>query len=502
MALQPIVFTPPRRDPSLVQQAIVGTLTGLVRKKLIDEPLLKRQEEFYTGEREERQEFATGERKAGERASKARARLTGVTLPLELAKKTEEVQRGLGIVPGLEDVRTAEIRAIQELDPEFQPSALPETRREQVGRRAARQSLMDDLLAQARTEATISATEQARTTNRANVLLGLAANAPLLLVKDAETGKERMTLPSESAAYMVGTTGLGDVLQQYGDDPDTQSIVRDYQQAYISIGADNFRLAPDFDAAAFNEMLDKLTSATDPDATKFNTLLQAGKHLEELGLLKDDAGNFIQYPEAGGEGTLVVNMRSGSARHRLAGYQLAQRVFPTRESFEAYEKVSSPYLFSPVMRETMEAVWNSRGDARTPGAAGAEGTDVDRRSRGTTTDPALAPSTAPLQTPGAVSLLEEHPNLTPFLESRAREFASSSNPDSLYSQRYQQIVDYFSGPFREVYDRLVNDKIISRGALRAQSQFGVDAPVNIPALQANFIAALDAARDEAETRRQ
>ncbi len=352
MALQPIVFTPPRRDPSLVQQAIVGTLTGLVRKKLIDEPLLTRREEFFTGERE-----------AGETAQKVRDRRTGVTLPLELMKRTRAFQKGLPIVPGLEDTRLARVRAIQKLDPEFLPSGPPGTLEEQVGRREAGQSLLDDLLAQARVDVTAGQTRQARADWMAGILdrFGVKpSQLPVFMVKDADTGETRMP-DDEEMTLRALTHGIqAGEMAQFENDERFVSLKREADAL-----EDRVVPVPAYSAKAELEMLGKITQAT-PGAENARNLLGVASVLRSIGLVggagpseewwfTDDTGEEVR---AKSEAEFFLEFPA-KAQSRIRGTLWARVFFQNPDTFGAAKQAYG--LRDAVAEDTYRQITGSVG---------------------------------------------------------------------------------------------------------------------------------------------
>jgi hypothetical protein len=506
--LPPVSFQQPQ--PTLVQQAFTGLLSAYAQRKLITEPLLKQQAKqehsqqvwnyelgLRAQEQAEKRQVAAEQRAAAHEASNRVWDYEWELRRLEGAKSFERAQPPsatlAGIVPGL--IHEAGLK------PEDVPAP---------GYEAEQAKEIDTLtrLGELVTRRKASEAQRLeRTSNRANVLLSLAASVPSLLV--TENGKDRLALPSEQAAYAIGTTGVGDVLQQYGDDPDTQAVVRDYQTKFETIGRQNFKLAPQFDATVFNAYLDKLVSARQGDAVEFTMLVRAGEHLYNMGMLKDDAQNPLSADllAEGQRENLVAALEGGTMRQRLSGYLLAQQVFPTREAFKAYELTASPYQFSPVQRETMEAVW---GGNRPAPAVKADTTYVDK-DRGTgaanTPPPARAPAPA-FVAPQARQFAETHKSLAGVAATWAQDFARAEahgdKPQAMFNQRFTQINAMFSGPKEQVHERL---KAAGFGAeLGGPSnpaltmRYGLPSP-NLAALQLNLLGALRAAWQDYEARR-
>jgi len=352
MPLQPIVFTPPRRDPSLVQQAIVGTLTGLVRKKLIDEPLLKRQEEFYTGERV-----------AGEEARTELARYTGVDVPIEAEEAQEDYELGLSIIPGMVPIAEAEQRAIQGYDPKFDPAPLATTRRGQRLRREARGDLLGSLSEQARTRAVVDQTKQARADWMAGILdrFGVhPSQLPVFMVKDAETGETRMPNDEEMSLRAV-THGIqtGEMAEFEGDERFV-GLKREADELESRVVP-----VPAYSAEAELEMLGEITQAT-PGAESARNLRGVATWLRSVGLVggggpdedfwfTNDAGEEVRVDT---EAEFFVEFPAQS-QSRIRGALWARVFFQNPDTFGAAKQAYG--LRDAVAEDTYRKITGSVG---------------------------------------------------------------------------------------------------------------------------------------------
>ena len=363
MPLPPIVFAPPRRDPSLVQQAIVGTLTGLVRKKLIDEPLLKRQEKFYTGERLEREKFTVSEREAGEEARTELARYTGVDVPIEAEEAQEDYELGLSIIPGMVPIAEAEQRAIRGYDPKFDPAPLATTRRGQRLRREARGDLLGSLSEQARTRAVVDQTKQARADWMAGILdrFGVhPSQLPVFMVKDAETGETRMPNDEEMSLRAV-THGIqaGEMAEFEGDERFV-GLKREADELESRVVP-----VPAYSAEAELEMLGEITQAT-PGAESARNLRGVATWLRSVGLVggggpgedfwfTNDAGEEVRVDT---EAEFFVEFPAQS-QSRIRGALWARVFFQNPDTFGAAKQAYG--LRDAVAEDTYRKITGSVG---------------------------------------------------------------------------------------------------------------------------------------------
>jgi hypothetical protein len=108
MALPPIQFQRPRRDPSLVEQAFVGTLASLANRKLVAEPAEREQRAFQEKQNEAYRRFATSEREAGQAFTTARD-------AAEAQRRREEMNRTAFLNAQAAEAQQPDVSVIQSL---------------------------------------------------------------------------------------------------------------------------------------------------------------------------------------------------------------------------------------------------------------------------------------------------------------------------------------------------------------------------------------------------
>ena len=441
MPLQPIVFQTPRRDPSLVSQAIVTLGLGLLQKKFIDDPTAKRKEEAFVANREDVQAQQTSERIAEAAETRAEGRRAGVTRPIELATLKQARQDLVPALPGQGGPRQGQIDLIQSLDPDFEPAEASNLRVVQEAGFKRRGSLIDDLLAQARTDAQVAATDASGRDRMLELLSRFSLRPDQLepfLVKDPGTSETRFPTNNEIGLNTISVAlSVGELA---GIETDTQFAPLIAQAAELK---ERTVLVPAYSAETEIEVMGKVLNAK-PGADTARDLLFVSSLLRSVGEVGGGGpGEDLWFINDAGEKVLVKSEEQfffefpTQTRSRIRGALWASGFFQDPTKFEAAKQQYG--LSDPIAEKVYRKITKSSGGSAGfvfPGLSSVsldtlEGSLAELQA-GVPAPPTPATKSRAEQTeafisPGAQAMIEADSNVVSNLEAFTSRFEADPN---------------------------------------------------------------------------